>query len=301
MYSKSTIKIGSNVLANSAGGLNTSRINDLVAQIAKIHLSGKKVILVSSGAVASAKGMVTFDKRTDRVSQRQLLSSIGQVKLMNLYSQLFELHNIQIAQVLVTKQDFSSREHYLNMKNCVDALWNNNILPIVNENDAVSVTALMFTDNDELSGMMASMMQCQGLVILSNVDGIYNGHPNDKSANIIPHISPDEKDLDQYISTTKSDFGRGGMLTKCRVAQKSAMSGINVHIANGTRINILTDLYNNPKLLEHTHFSAGEGYPAIKQWIAYSEGLQKRKLKLMLAPFRPCLHQKQVAYYSLAW
>ena len=280
MYNKVTIKIGSNVLANSEGGLNKSRVNELVAQIAKLHQSGKKIILVSSGAVACARGMVSFDKKTDHVSQRQLLSSVGQVKLMNLYTQLFDLHNIPIAQVLVTKQDFGSREHYLNMKNCVNALWDNGILPIVNENDAVSVTALMFTDNDELSGMMASMMGCKGLVILSNVDGIYNGHPDNKDAQVIPNIAADEKDLSQYISATKSDFGRGGMLTKCRVAQKSAMSGINVHIANGSRDGILIDLFKKASRIRHTHFNAGEGYPAIKQWIAYSEGFTKAEVEI---------------------
>ncbi|MBK3517462.1 glutamate 5-kinase [Carboxylicivirga marina] len=278
MYDKICIKIGSNVLANSEGGLNKSRINELVMQIARLHQQGKKVVLVSSGAVASARGIVVPDKKTDRVSQRQLLSSVGQVKLMNLYAQLFDLHDIQIAQVLVTKQDFSTREHYLNMKNCVNALWENGVLPIVNENDAVSVTALMFTDNDELSGMMASMMGCQGLLILSNVDGIYNGHPNDAGVSVIPEISAEEKDLEQFISAAKSDFGRGGMLTKCRVAQKSAMSGINVHIANGQKEGIITRLMEQEQVVEHTHFKAGEGYPAVKQWIAYSEGFAKAEV-----------------------
>ncbi len=280
MYDKVCIKIGSNVLANSEGGLNKSRINELVMQIARLHQAGKKIVLVSSGAVAAARGSVCMDKKTDRVSQRQLLSSVGQVKLMNLYAQLFELHNIPIAQVLVTKQDFSTREHYLNMKNCVNALWENGVLPVVNENDAVSVTALMFTDNDELSGMMASMMACEGLIILSNVDGIYNGHPDNPDATVIPLIDADEKDLSQYISAAKSDFGRGGMLTKCRVAQKSAMSGIHVHIANGEHESILLKLLDKKADVVHTHFKAGEGYPAVKQWIAYSEGFAKAEVQI---------------------
>ncbi|WP_439181684.1 glutamate 5-kinase [Carboxylicivirga taeanensis] len=278
MYNKVCIKIGSNVLANSEGGLNKSRISELVMQIARLHQAGKKVVLVSSGAVAAARGMVVMDKKTDRVSQRQLLSSMGQVKIMNLYAQLFDLYNIPIAQVLVTKQDFRSREHYLNMKNCVNTLWENGVLPVVNENDAVSVTALMFTDNDELSGMMASMMGCDALVILSNVDGIYNGHPDDPTASVIPFIDAGESDLSQYISTAKSDFGRGGMLTKCRVAQKSAMSGIEVHIANGNRDGILTNLLDRSASVVHTHFKAGEGVPAVKQWIAYSEGFAKAEV-----------------------
>lgn len=292
MYNKVCIKIGSNVLANSEGGLNKSRVNELVMQIARLHKQGKKIVLVSSGAVASARGLVVPDKKTDRVSQRQLLSSVGQVKLMNLYAQLFDLHDISIAQVLVTKQDFSTREHYLNMKNCVSALWENDVLPIVNENDAVSVTALMFTDNDELSGMMASMMKCEGLIILSNVNGIYNGHPDDSSAHVIPQIEADEKDLSKYISAAKSDFGRGGMLTKCRVAQKSAMSGINVHIANGQHDGVLTQLMDQAQKLVHTHFVAGEGYPAVKQWIAYSEGFAKASIVINDGAFKALCSKK---------
>ncbi|MCU4163103.1 glutamate 5-kinase [Carboxylicivirga caseinilyticus] len=280
MYSKLTIKIGSNVLANSSGGLNQDRVSHLVDQIAALHQSGKKIVLVSSGAVASARGLIKMDKKLDRVSQRQVLSSVGQVKLTNLYSELFAKHNIQVAQVLVTKQDFRTREHYLNMKNCVSALWENNILPIVNENDAVSVTALMFTDNDELSGMMASMMGCKGLVILSNINGIYNGHPDEPGSVVIQKISSNDEDLSKYISTTKSDFGRGGMLTKCNIAKKTALSGIDVHIANGTRDNVLLDLLQSNETLEHTHFEASEPKTAIKQWMAYSEGFAQAEVKI---------------------
>lgn len=280
MYNKLTIKIGSNVLANSEGGLNRQRVNQLVEQIARLHNSGKKVVLVSSGAVASARGLISIDKKLDRVSQRQLLSSIGQVKLINLYAELFAKHNIQVAQVLVTKEDFRTREHYLNMKNCVNALWQNNVIPIVNENDAVSVTALMFTDNDELSGMMASMMACQGLIILSNINGIFNGHPDLPESKVIEKIDNKVTDLAKYISTNKSDFGRGGMLTKCNIAKKTAASGINVHIANGTIDNILLSLMDSKTKVVHTHFEASEPSPAIKQWIAYSEGFTKAEITI---------------------
>lgn len=280
MYNKLTIKIGSNVLANANGGLNQERIGHLVDQIAQLHKAGRKMVLVSSGAVASARGLIKMDKKLDRVSQRQLLSSVGQVKLINKYAELFAQHDIQVAQVLVTKEDFRTREHYLNMKNCVSALWQNNILPIVNENDAVSVTALMFTDNDELSGMMASMMACQGLVILSNINGIYNGHPDLPESKVIRRIASQDEDLSQYISVAKSDFGRGGMLTKCNIAKKTASSGIGVHIANGTTDHILSRLLIDQEEIEHTHFEAGEPKPAIKQWMAYSDGFAKAEVSI---------------------
>jgi glutamate 5-kinase len=208
------------VLTSASRMLDEVRIAHLVEQIAQLHRDGKKVVLVTSGAVASGRSMVKFGRKLDTVSERQVLSSIGQVKLMNLYSQLFDKHSLKIAQVLVTKEDFRTREHYLNMKNCLTALLDNGIIPVVNENDAVSVTALMFTDNDELSGLLATMMGSDELIILTNVDGIYNGDPKKEGTTVLRSIDASQTDLSEYISTTKSDFGRGGMLTKCRIAQK---------------------------------------------------------------------------------
>ena len=123
----------------------------------------------SSGAVASGRSIVKSPPDKDPVAQRQLLSSVGQVKLLTTYAGMFDSHGITCAQILVTKQDFSTREHYLNMKHCFSVLLENNIVPIVNENDAVSVTALMFTDNDELAGLVSTMMNTEALFILSNV------------------------------------------------------------------------------------------------------------------------------------
>lgn len=274
-----TIKIGSNVLTSSNGMLNVERMEQLVGEIATLHSAGHKIILVSSGAMAAGRSMVKNYQRLDPVSQRQLLSSVGQVKLIDTYKQLFDVHNIQIGQLLVTKQDFSTREHYLNMRNCINALWDSNVLPVINENDSVSVTALMFTDNDELSGLMSSMMDSQKLFILSNVDGIYNGNPSDEGTSVIPLIQPGS-DMSEYVQTTKSNFGRGGMLTKCRIAQKTAASGIDVYIANGTKPNVITRLANCDQDFVCTRFEAGEASPAIKKWMAYSEGFTKAMITI---------------------
>ncbi len=285
MFKSITIKIGSNVLTKDDGTLHIERVSHLVDQIAQLHKNNKKILLVSSGAVAAGRSMVQINKKTDTVSSRQLLSSVGQVKLLNTYSGLFENHNIQCAQVLVTKEDFRSREHYLNMKNCLTTLWDNGIVPIINENDAVSVTALMFTDNDELAGLLASMMNSEALFILSNINGIYDGDPKAKGTKVIRTIDRSNADLSEYISTTKSNFGRGGMLTKCHIAQKTASSGISVHIANGTKENILIDLNQNAENVEHTRFVPGEKYPAVKKWIAYSESFANAEVHINKGAF----------------
>jgi glutamate 5-kinase len=278
MSEKLTLKIGSNVLTADDGKLDMHRIEHLVDQIAQLHKEGKQIVLISSGAVAAGRSMVRLAKKTDPVTERQVLSSTGQVKLMSIYSQLFERKGVPVAQVLVTKQDFRTREHYLNMKNCISGLWHSGILPVVNENDAISVTALMFTDNDELAGLMASMMSCDALYILSNVDGIFNGDPAWPDSEVIRSIDK-TTDVSSFISSSKSDFGRGGMLTKCRIAEKTAESGVSVHIANGRKENIILKL-NGEEDVVHTHFIPGEKRPAVKKWMAYSDGFAKAEVTI---------------------
>ncbi|MBU1109866.1 MAG: glutamate 5-kinase [Candidatus Riflebacteria bacterium] len=270
MYKSITVKIGSNVLTRPDRQLDLERIAHITDQIATLHQQGIKIILVSSGAVASGRGMVKSPPKKDPVSERQLLSSVGQIKLVSTYASLFDLHGITCAQILVTKEDFRTREHYLNMKNCLSVLLENEIVPIINENDAVSVTALMFTDNDELAGLVATMMNTEAYFILSNVNGIYNGNPSDEGSQLIEEITRSTTDLSAFITAKKSNFGRGGMLTKGRVAQNTAAAGIAVHIANGTLNNVLLDLaYQNGKVA-HTSFVPGTPRPAVKKWMAYS-------------------------------
>lgn len=241
-YKKIVIKVGSNVLTATEGSLDVQIIEKLVSQLVQIKQKKIDVILISSGAVASGRSIVTLTKKADSVASRQVLASVGQVKLLHTYYDFFMQKNIICSQVLVTKEDFRDKTHYFNMRNCFEALLEQNVLPIVNENDVVSVSELMFTDNDELAGLIATMLNADALIILSNVDGIYNGNPKDVDSKIIPLVDEKSIDFSKYISTEKSNFGRGGMLTKCNIARKVAKSGISVHIANGKRENILTDL-----------------------------------------------------------
>ena len=272
-----TIKVGSNVLTGKDALLNVGRMETLVDQITALHKAGHKVILVSSGAMAAGRGMISGYKDLDPVAQRQLLSSVGQVKLIDKYKQLFDERGIRIGQILVTKQDFGSRIHYLNMKACITTLWENDVIPVVNENDAVSVTGLMFTDNDELSGLISSMMDCEKLFILSNIDGIFDGDPKDPVSKVILEVK-NGTSVAQYVQATKSDFGRGGMVTKCRIAQKTAQAGIDVYIANGTTPDIITRLASDDRSLVRTHFEAGPKSAAVKKWIAYSDGFATAKI-----------------------
>jgi glutamate 5-kinase len=275
-YSKITVKVGSNVLAKADGTLNVSRIAHLVDQIAWLHKNGIEVVLVSSGAVAAGKAVFNPQKKTDAVSKRQLWAALGQVKLISRYSDFFNEHGLTCAQVLTTKENFSSRGHYLNMKNCMNTLLDNKVIPIVNENDTISVTELMFTDNDELSGLIASMVNSEALIILSNVNGVYSTHPDKENAELIQKIGINDKEPEIAISAERSQFGRGGMLTKFRIAKKLANDGIGVHLANGFKENILLDLLTNKETSGHTFFEPAKKPPSgVKKWIAHSDGFTK--------------------------
>lgn len=252
----------------------------LVDQIAELHKTGVEIILVSSGAVASGRSEVHSAKKLDSVDQRQLFSAVGQAKLINRYYELFREHGIAVGQVLTMKENFATRRHYLNQKNCMTVMLENGVIPIVNENDTISVSELMFTDNDELSGLIASMMDAQALIILSNIDGIYNGSPADPTSEVIREIGQG-KDLSSYIQTSKSSFGRGGMLTKTNIARKVADEGITVIIANGKRDNILVDLIQHPESTLCTRFiPSAEPVSSVKKWIAHSEGFAKGELHI---------------------
>ncbi len=271
------VKIGSNVLTRPDGHLDVTRVSSLVDQIAALRSKGIEVIVISSGAVASGRGELTVTKRLDTVSARQLYSAVGQAKLINRYFELFREHGLSCGQVLTMKENFSDRQHYLNQKNCFEVMLANDVIPIVNENDTVSVTELMFTDNDELSGLIAAMMNVDRLIILSNIDGIYDGDPADPSSHVIAEIGPDD-DISKYIRHTKSTAGRGGMTTKYNIARRTASDGIAVTIANGRRDGILVDLLTGKNVPSTTFLAAAESPSSVKTWIGHSEGFAKGEI-----------------------
>lgn len=273
--SRIVVKVGSNVLTRRDGKPDVTNMSALVDQIATLREDGHEVVLVSSGAVACGRGAITPSRQLDSVASRQLYSSIGQIRLINLYSQLFGAYGIVIGQVLTQKENFDSRSGYLNQRACMQTMLENGVLPIVNENDTASLTELMFTDNDELSGLIAAMTDADILVILSNVDGIYTGAPAEPGSRLIGRVAPGE-DLSGYVVASKSGFGRGGMGTKCGIARKLADEGVAVYIACGTRPGVLVDLIRRPAEVPHTLFvPAPDALSTVKRWIAHSASFAK--------------------------
>ena len=274
------IKVGSNVLSRKDGTLDVTRISSLVDQIVELRRAGIEVLLISSGSIASGRSLLKASRKLDSVEQRQLFSAIGQIKLIDSYYSLFKNYGITIGQVLTTKENLASRRHYLNQRSCMKVMLENGVIPIVNENDTVSVTELMFTDNDELSGLIASMMDAEMLIILTNVDGVFDGNPKLPGSSVIREVEPG-KDLSDYIQTEKSEFGRGGMLTKSSIARKVADEGITVIIANGKKEGILPELVLHPETTVCTRFiPSASGVSSMKKWIAHSDGFAKGEIHL---------------------
>ena len=247
------VKVGSNVLTRADGSLDTTRVSSIVDQIVTLRESGYETVLVTSGAVACGRSLIREDRKLSDVQQRQLYSAIGQVRLMDLYYKLFQGYGITVGQVLTMKKNFDEGQEYNNQKSCMEVMLQSHVLPIVNENDTVSITELMFTDNDELSGLVAGMVEAETLIILSNVDGVYDGPPDNPASSVIPCIEPKDR-VEEYISSRKSQSGRGGMSSKCHVAMKLASEGIKVIIANGRRDNILVNVLDSPDVTVHTEF-----------------------------------------------
>lgn len=274
-FCRIAIKVGSNVITQQDGSLNDGRILRIVEDVAILYKQGIEVVLISSGAVAAGRSEVSPSKKTNIVAAKQIWAAIGQVKLMSSYQFLFGKYGIQAGQLLATKESFRDRRHYLNMKNCISAMLENRVLPIVNENDTVSINELMFTDNDELSGLISSMMDCKSLIILTNVDGIFNGIPDKEETKLIERIDKESEALDKYISSVKSGFGRGGMFTKYMIARKISSQGIDVFIANGTRDSIISDIARR-KVVPCTHFVAScKKESGVKKWLSHSDTFAK--------------------------
>lgn len=270
MGGRIVVKVGSQVLCDPQGALNRDTLASLAGQLADLSADGWQVLLVSSGAVAAGRAAAAgVHKLADPVARKQVMAATGQVRLMETYRALFEQRGLAVAQVLATKADFQTRRHYLNMRGCIEALLQADIVPIINENDVVAVTELMFTDNDELAGLLAGMVNADLLCLLSTVPGVYDGDPDDPQTRCIERWDDDRYQVDDIVSRATSALGRGGMHNKLAVARKTAQLGTEVVIADGTVTGIIGRIVARQPV--GTRFPAsGEVSPA-KRWLASAD------------------------------
>lgn len=277
---KIVIKVGTQAILSADGTPLDSVMLNLVEQIASLQQNNHHVVLVSSGAVGSGRNVARqFLGRQygSSIGEKQVLASLGQHELMHIYASMFRTHHILASQLLLTKQDFHTRQHYLNIARLLhEILAHKNIVPIINENDSVAVEELMFTDNDELAGLISAQINADKLIILSNVEGVYTGDPSDPQSQLIPQISPDEGW--PQVSATKSAQGRGGMLSKLATARKMSELGVTTHIASINQTNAILRIINNET--PGTTILPSKKKSSIKRWIAYNAHMQSGSIVL---------------------
>jgi glutamate 5-kinase len=268
---KIVVKVGTQSILSEQGNPFESVIASIVDQIGHLQKNKHQVVLVSSGAVGFGRNVarqVLGREYGSSIAEKQVLASLGQHELMHIYSQMFKKHNIAVSQVLLTKQDFQTRKHYLNISRVISEILEKDcIIPIINENDSVCVEELMFTDNDELAGLIASQINADKLIILSNIEGVYTSNPNEPGAELIELMDPDNRWIN--VSSEKSSLGRGGMISKLSTARKMSKLGIMTHIASINQPNIITRLALDEQV--GTKIVASKKQSNIKRWVAYCE------------------------------
>ena len=263
------VKVGSNVLTEDHG-LNLKAIRSITRQICKLHDERREVILVSSGAMASGVKKIGLAKRPDEIPKRQAVAAVGQTGLMNVYEKAFERYQKKVAQILLTHEDLSSRKRYLNARNTLNTLLSWAVVPVINENDTVSIEEIKLGDNDNLAAMITLMMDADVLINLTDIDGLHTKDPRQyPDAKLISTVSTISKVTEKYASDIPGALGTGGMLSKIKAAKKITSAGIPMVIANGLKPNILTKLFTGKK--QGTYFVPKEQRLASRKcWIAFS-------------------------------
>jgi glutamate 5-kinase len=250
------VKFGTSLLTGSTDHLNQEIMANLVAQVARLHERGMEPVIVSSGAIASGRHKLGLTRKRKDIPFKQVLASVGQSRLMNIYEQLFEQHNITIAQALLTKADLSDRSGYLNARNTLLALLELGVIGIVNENDVVSIDEIQgakFGDNDNLSAMVANLVDADLLMLLSDIAGLYTADPHhDPNARLIPEVAKIDASIEDMVSGTADSLGTGGMITKIQAARLATASGVHVVIADGRETDVILRLASGEAV--GTHF-----------------------------------------------
>lgn len=267
---KIVIKIGSSSLTSKAGGLDKVGMKRFVNEVSSLIKRGMEVIIVTSGAIAAGLESLNIKKKPEDITFLQAAASIGQVELMRLYSNLFLKSGLKIGQILLTHEDTTRREQYLNIKNTIKNLIGLNIVPVINENDSVAVDEIKFGDNDQLAALVAILAESDILIILTDIDGMYDKNPRIYSdAKLISYIDKINEDIEKAAGGIGSTYGIGGMESKIKAAKICSFSGIKTIIANSRRKNILNKIIAGEDVGTFFAPQTVKKIKSIKKWIAF--------------------------------
>lgn len=280
------VKLGTSVLTGGTKQLDRARIVELIRQCSCLHQDGHKIIIVTSGAIAAGREYLNFPTLPNTVASKQLLASVGQSKLIQLWEQLFSIYKIYIGQMLLTRADLEDRERFLNAQDVLNAMLDNNIIPIINENDAVATAEIKVGDNDNLSALAAILAEADKLILLTDLDGLYTADPRtDPNAKLIQEIDHIDDHLRNIAGDSVSELGTGGMGTKLQAAEVAGSAGIEVIIAAGNRANVLIDIVNHQ--------------PIGTRFLPQKTPLEHRKHWLFGAPKAGKIHLDDGAVYAI--
>ena len=244
------LKFGTSTLTNGTPRLSLARMADLVRQIAQLQDNRNEVVLVSSGAIAAGREVLGFTDLPKHIPQKQMLAAIGQPRLMSIYEQLFRIYDKTVSQILLTRSDIIDRRRYLNARNTLDALLNQSVIPIINENDSVATEEIRFGDNDNLSAHVANLIEADRLILLTDQEGLYTSDPRlNSEARLILEIGSEgfSEEIWKAAGGSMTGLGTGGMVTKLRAAELARQSGVTTFITKGDAESVILRIANGEK------------------------------------------------------
>ena len=264
------IKIGSSSLTLKEGGLDLLNMKKFVSEVAELKKEGMEVIVVTSGAIAAGLKYLKIPARPRDISALQAAASVGQVELMRTYGDLFAEYGLKVGQILLTREDTTRRKQYLNIKNTIENLLKLNVIPIINENDSSAVEEIKFGDNDRLAAMVASLTEADLLIVLSDIEGLYDKNPQEyNDAKLISFVEKITPAVEQLAGGIGSTYGSGGMISKIKAAKICSFSGIAMVIANSKTEGVLKKIINFEQIGTFFAPQTLRKVKSLKRWIAF--------------------------------
>ena len=267
---KMVVKIGSSSLTLETGGMDKQSMKKFVDEVSTLIKRGIEVIIVTSGAIAAGLEYLNISKKPEDITLLQAAASIGQVELMKLYGDLFSNNGLKIGQILLTQEDTTRREQYLNIKNTIRNLIDLNIIPMINENDSVAVDEIKFGDNDKLAALVSILSEADVLVILTDIEGMYDKDPRiETGAKLISYVDKIDENIENVAGGIGSTYGIGGMESKIKAAKICSFSGINTIIASSRRKNVLNEILAGKDVGTFFAPQTVKRVKSLKKWIAF--------------------------------
>lgn len=247
-YKRIVIKVGTSSITYNTGKMNFSRIEKLSMILSDLANQGRDIVLVTSGAIGAGMGKLGLAKRPSDISHKQAMAAIGQGLLMQIYEKMFSEYSRVVAQVLITKEDIFNEERNINAVNTFNALFNYGVIPIVNENDTIATDEIKFGDNDVLSAYVAKLINADLLILLSDIDGLYDRDPKEEGANLIKKVSIIDDNIDKIAKGAVSNLGTGGMKTKINAANIAMQNNFDMVITNSNNLYNIYDVINGKEV-----------------------------------------------------